>query len=132
MAQSQNNVELQDFRWKNRVLVVFAPNASIPALKNVQESVDRMSAEFEDRNLVLIELVDNDIARINGEDHHENMNKQFRDKFRVAVDSFRIYLIGKDGGIKLKSDGQVELDEIFALIDTMPMRKREMEGKDKQ
>ncbi|TJZ93763.1 DUF4174 domain-containing protein [Paracoccus gahaiensis] len=37
----------------------------------------------------------------------------------------RVLLIGKDGGIKLDRDGPVTPDEIIALIDSMPMRRRE-------
>ncbi|TGN50206.1 DUF4174 domain-containing protein, partial [Paracoccus liaowanqingii] len=37
----------------------------------------------------------------------------------------RVLLIGKDGGVKLDRDGPVTPDEITALIDTMPMRRRE-------
>jgi hypothetical protein len=38
-------------------------------------------------------------------------------------------LVGKDGGIKLKRGDQVDLREIFGLIDSMPMRQREMRQK---
>ena len=37
----------------------------------------------------------------------------------------RLILIGKDGGIKLNSR-KTSLEEIFSLIDTMPMRQEEM------
>ena len=38
---------------------------------------------------------------------------------------FWIVLIGKDGGVKLRSD-DAGLDQIFDLIDSMPMRQAEM------
>jgi hypothetical protein len=34
--------------------------------------------------------------------------------------------IGKDGGVKLRSAEPVAAGDFFALIDTMPMRRREM------
>jgi hypothetical protein len=37
-------------------------------------------------------------------------------------------LVGKDGGVKLERSGPVSLSVIFALIDSMPMRQREMQG----
>ncbi|MFO7687606.1 MAG: DUF4174 domain-containing protein [Desulfobacterales bacterium] len=37
--------------------------------------------------------------------------------------------MGKDGGIKLKRNDQVRLEEIFQLIDSMPMRQDEMRQK---
>ncbi len=40
---------------------------------------------------------------------------------------FWFILIGKDGGEKLTSDKPVTLEQIFALIDSMPMRRYEIE-----
>ena len=35
-------------------------------------------------------------------------------------------LVGKDGTVKHRSGEPVEPDELYALIDEMPMRRREM------
>jgi len=43
--------------------------------------------------------------------------------------TFMVVLIGKDGGEKLRREEGATLGEIFGLIDTMPMRRREMRGK---
>lgn len=39
---------------------------------------------------------------------------------------FLAVLIGKDGGVKLRETSPVETDRLFNLIDSMPMRQREM------
>ena len=39
---------------------------------------------------------------------------------------FRITLIGKDGGRKLSRSKPVAVQELFGLIDSMPMRQAEM------
>jgi hypothetical protein len=41
--------------------------------------------------------------------------------------SFRILLIGKDGGIKFESNQYVSLIHLFELSDSMPMRQDEMQ-----
>ena len=38
---------------------------------------------------------------------------------------FAAILIGKDGGIKLRADRPVAPDQLFGLIDSMPMRANE-------
>ena len=43
----------------------------------------------------------------------------------LSTSEFRLILIGKDGGIKLNSR-KISLEEIFSLIDKMPMRQEEM------
>jgi len=40
-----------------------------------------------------------------------------------------VVLVGKDGGEKLRRGAAVDIDEIFSVIDAMPMRQREMEEK---
>lgn len=42
-----------------------------------------------------------------------------------ANNSAQVFLVGKDGGVKLRERGdRVSLPEIFTLIDGMPMRRR--------
>ena len=50
-------------------------------------------------------------------------------KFAISEGAFSLILVGKDGGIKLKSGDQVDLTEVFELIDSMPMRQGEMQKK---
>ncbi len=40
--------------------------------------------------------------------------------------AFTFILIGRDGGEKFRSDKFVKAEELFAIIDAMPMRKSEM------
>lgn len=40
--------------------------------------------------------------------------------------AFTFILIGKDGGEKMRSDTVVSTQQLFAVIDAMPMRKNEM------
>ena len=44
----------------------------------------------------------------------------------LAVDGFEVLLVGKDGGVKLRQETPLSVDDLFATIDAMPMRQREM------
>ena len=48
-------------------------------------------------------------------------------KYDVPANRFVVLLIGKDGGEKFRSTKHVEVETIFKLIDSMPMRQAEME-----
>ena len=52
-----------------------------------------------------------------------------RSHYRVGAGQFTVILVGKDGGEKYRAERVVDPDELFALIDMMPMRRREMRGK---
>jgi Domain of unknown function (DUF4174) len=44
---------------------------------------------------------------------------------QTKASSFRVRLVGKDGGVKLDSAKPVAADALFAMIDAMPMRRKE-------
>ena len=54
-------------------------------------------------------------------------------KHKISNDkSFEVLLVGLDGGIKLRQDQLVTTDKLFNLIDSMPMRQREMRRQNKK
>ena len=48
-----------------------------------------------------------------------------RNQFQVADQAFSVVLIGKDGTQKLQQNEVLPIDKLFAVIDAMPMRRRE-------
>ena len=52
-------------------------------------------------------------------------NKLYQ-QYRVPTNQFCLILIGKDGGEKFRSYSIVTPEQLFVLIDGMPMRKSEM------
>lgn len=105
---------LATYRWKSRVLLVFAPRADAPSLVAQRRSVEKEKAGFQDRALVVLELTDGAKA------------EALRRQFNIKPENFTVILIGKDGGEKLRKSGPVSPKELFDLIDSMPMRQQEM------
>ena len=56
-------------------------------------------------------------------------NKKYLDYIK-AGSKFNVLLIGKDGGVKATWNRLINTNELFALIDAMPMRKSEMKKLD--
>ena len=55
--------------------------------------------------------------------------ESIRIQFSIPQKTFALILVGKKSGIKMKRYDRVELADIFALIDAMPMRRQEMRQK---
>ena len=51
---------------------------------------------------------------------------KLRERYRVDENTFTFILVGKDGSEKMRSDTVVTRDELYAIIDAMPMRRGEM------
>ena len=116
---------LQQYQWKRRVLVVSAPDADdrklLQQLSELAPTVD----EFADRDMVLVTLLDNADSLANGRRLTSAEVAAARAASGIRPGSFALRLIGKDGSVKLSARKATSMTEIYALIDTMPMRQRE-------
>ena len=129
VAQSTTKFNLDDLKWKHRVLVVIASDSTEKSTAPLLNQVERYQADFLDRNMVLIALLEQNISHIDGVPLDQPSGLDLRDKLSIENFDFRIVLIGKDGGIKLDRNVSTDLNDIFAHIDTMPMRRSEMRRK---
>jgi len=55
-------------------------------------------------------------------------NKAIYSKWMNNNKGFRLILIGKDGGEKFTSDTPVSCQQLYAIIDAMPMRQQEIKS----
>jgi hypothetical protein len=124
-AQAQSP-DLSVFKWKNRLLFLFAPNRNHPLFDALHKSLVARQSEAAERDLVIFEIFELAASSMNGEAIDSETARLLREKFDVLPDEFTVILIGKDGGIKLDRKEHTKLDDIFALIDAMPMRQEEM------
>ncbi len=122
-------MDLSQFQWKNRLLFLFAPNRSHPLFDALQKSIAIEQAEVADRDLVVFVILESGPSRMDMTDLDSQVAQSLRDKFDVRGDQFAVILVGKDGGIKLNQQDETRLDDIFGLIDSMPMRREEMRQK---
>ena len=120
-------MDLSQFQWKNRLLFLFAPNRSHPLFDVLQKSIATQQAEVADRDLVIFEILESGTSRMDTSDLDPQVAQTLRDKFDVNPGRFALILVGKDGSVKLNRQEQTQLEDIFALIDAMPMRQKEME-----
>ena len=110
---------LEEYFWKNRVIVTFSPSKNNTDRSLFLNSIHENLCEFNSRNIIHIDLL------FNEKNHEIEKFGGFFENLSLFPSEFRLILIGKDGGIKLNSR-KTSLEKIFSLIDTMPMRQEEM------
>jgi hypothetical protein len=93
-------LDLEPYRGRQRVLVLSAPTADDSRLAAMRRELREKACAAGERDLVVLE--------------------------ELGGAGFVVRLVGKDGGEKLRREAPVPVDEIFALIDTMPMRREEL------
>ena len=114
---------LQRHVGASRVLVVFAPGEDDPALTEQRRVLASAAQGARQRDLVVVEMAGTRASRPAMSTDDANA---LRKRFGVPPAAFRAVLVGKDGGAKLSEAAPIEADRLFAVVDAMPMRRREM------
>ncbi|WP_297338519.1 DUF4174 domain-containing protein [Algoriphagus sp.] len=111
-VQMEQAKVLEDFRWKNRVFII---NAS--PLDEIEEK------QFEDRKLLYFQFQED---RLETSNYEGEINLESFMKIIKAQPTENWYLIGLDGGVKRTGKGSPNVDQIWEIIDAMPMRQSEI------
>ena len=105
--------QLSEMSWKKRVLIVSYNQKEDQLLTRAKEFIFINKCELEDRNLEIIL-------------YEKFKNKKFTTP-KFLENKYGIWLIGYDGNIKDYSSDDKIFFRLFNLIDSMPMRKSEIE-----
>jgi hypothetical protein len=129
-GETAEGSDLSAYRWQNRLLLVFASSADLPAYQQYAQELVRQRRGIEDRDLIVFRIFEKGQSFRGEAPLAPEASISLRRRFGLQSGGTKSVLIGKDGGVKLDQAAFVPLADIFGLIDSMPMRRQEM--KDKQ
>ncbi len=105
-------VDLAEFQWIARPVVIFADTDANPAFRRQLELLGERQDELIERDVVLIT------------DTNKQEPSDIRKKLRPR--GFMLTLIGKDGGVKLRKPFPWDVRELTRQIDKIPLRRQEI------
>jgi len=112
---------VEAFQWLHRIILI---KEDIACNKQYAQSLANSKAAIDDRHILWFLICDGEMqTNYAGELDDHFMGNISEDYF--VRDDVNVILVGKDGGVKRRTDS-LNLDELFALIDSMPMRQSEM------
>lgn len=111
-AREAIDVNLSDFLWVSRLVVVLADSPNDPRFIKQMEFLADRPAELEARDVVVITDTDPDAG--------SSVRKDLRPR------GFMLVLIGKDGKPYLRKPAPWDVREITRSIDKMPLRRQEI------
>ena len=117
---------LADYRWTKRVLVLSAPDENDNSLQRQFGQLAMSTTQFADRDLTMVTLLDDGESIAGDRGLEPDEVAAVRAATNIKPGGFALRLIGKDGSVKLARDDVTPMHDIYALIDTMPMRMREV------
>jgi hypothetical protein len=112
----------EKYRWRNRLLIFLADDET-EISENKQILIKALEGML-DRDLLILGIGKGGDLFIEDEVDLNSVRQQLSISLKD-----NIILFGKDGTVKGTWEKHVNLDELFKLIDSMPMRKREMQKK---
>lgn len=117
-----------DYHWKNRIVLVFNQEDKRPMEQQIARFQEK-SAGMQDRDLIVFRITEDKVIGPKSL-YGAKAAKKIRAKYSAEDDKFTVILIGKDGTEKLRQYEILSTDKLFATIDAMPMRRREMRQDD--
>ncbi|MEQ8898075.1 MAG: DUF4174 domain-containing protein [Roseovarius sp.] len=106
------NVDLEEFMWTKRPLVVFADSPADPRYVQQMEYINERLDDLDRRDVVILT------------DTERGADTALRRELRPR--GFMLVLIGKDGTIYLRKPLPWSVREISRVIDKLPMRQQEV------
>jgi len=132
LSQEHGMNVLHEYQWKNRILLVFAQSEGDTTFQTFKKQLLEEMEGIADRDLLIFEIFEIGRSSSDGSLLDAGTVENLRKYLSIKPGSFAIILIGKDGNEKFRSTLMVKLVELFSLIDSMPMRQREMREKSRK
>lgn len=107
---------IDDLKWTSRVVVIYAASFDNDQAITQLALLKKKQTQLKEYHLTLVEVTNEGRRRDGGKVYSNNLSE--------SIKAFKVQLIGLDGGIKLESATPVAAQQIFELIETMPMRRR--------
>ena len=121
---------LSDMIGKKQPLLLFAKSRSYAGLDQQIDLLRQRRPDISERDMVVLVTPGGQatMAAIGYMSMPPGSNRDLRNRFQPSDSGLTVVLVGKDGGEKGRWSNLVQPDEIFKLIDSMPMRQQEMQA----
>jgi hypothetical protein len=113
LVQNASGVELSDFKWTNRVLIVFADSPLDPSFRQQMDLLDDRPELLRERDVIV--LTDTDPDSLGA------VRKTLRPR------GFALVVVDKDSAVMLRKPDPWDLREITRAIDKTPLRQQEIQ-----
>jgi len=124
--------DLQQYQWENRIIVVYSNETELDLLSKSKqlELLKKEPNKLSERKILVIQA-HKDRYKKNFPENSEWISSTLKDELNISTKTeFEVFLLGLDGGIKLRQQEILQTKKLISLIDGMPMRKAEIRRKD--
>src|SRR5690606_35944373 len=109
-------ITLEDLRWEKRILLIFPETSEYE-----MNFSDSLKNEMVLRDMVYFIFADSIYSNTDFKFDEEYV-RQLKSRYLLGSKSACWVLLGKDGGVKLRLEEELDLEQAFATVDEMPLR----------
>ena len=119
--------DLSKHRWENRLILLLTEDENNSTFQSQLAEFRKDLTGLNERRLIIYQVMPGEFKTgLNGDDKIKS-DRLYND-YKKTDSGFEVVLLGLDGGIKLQQGELLQLERLYAIIDAMPMRRREIEG----
>ena len=121
---------MTNFKWEYRILIIKELHTGSQEFKDQEEHFRNSNKEFKERKLLLLTISNDKYTVFNFETNSSMISGKLSENMPKTIldnsNNFEVILIGLDGSIKLRQENILLKEDLFRIIDSMPMRISEM------
>lgn len=121
--------DLTDYRWENRLILVLADDLQKGNYVNQIKEFEKHAIGLQERKLVVICATSTSYKIGIQPKSNWKVSQKIYNQYKNADTAFEVILIGLDGGIKARKTEVYKIEDLFAIIDGMPMRRAEIKNR---
>ncbi len=129
MSMALTGQNLKEHQWKNRLVLIITSDSESETYTSQIEAFSINGQEFDERKLIIYKVLPNKYKVENSEDNSWVSDSRLYTLYNSKDKDFKIILIGLDGNIKIEQSELLTTKDLFATIDSMPMRRSELRNK---
>lgn len=132
-CDSMSGQLLNDYQWKNRIVILYTPDESNELYQNQLSEFLDQDEKLKERKILVCRVIKDKYQMTNYLKPKQDVNWKptdldFNSKHNPQ-EEFEVNLIGLDGGVKLSQNKILKIEELYRIIDSMPMRSSEIRNK---
>lgn len=118
---NSQHLESSERRW----LIIITDESQHPELQKQINAIEANQTEAIERKIGVVQLAKNQVKPLfNFPENKKNIDSYWNNLPNKK--DFEVVFIGLDGTVKLRKNKAIDVNYLFNLIDSMPMRRREM------
>ncbi len=118
--------DLSKHRWENRLILLLTDDENNSTFQSQLAEFRKDFTGLNERKLIIYQVMPEEFKTGLNTGNKIKSDCLYND-YKKTNSGFEVILLGLDGGIKLRLDELLSLEKLFAIIDAMPMRRREIE-----